>query len=251
MNKFILISYGNEGSTAMLHTLNNFKNLKAFYNNYGMEPFDYYNFDIKPTEDQTNKMIDYFFDDNIDSNKFYDYYNSFFIGTNKTTYKEQKQNFNFFKYRMEINNGFIKILQKYNIKCHFIYRKNIINFSLSRYFGNCQFDKSYKVKKVVVDIEKFKKEVDISRFFINKKKTISATLKNNNIKIMDIYYEDFCNNPFDFFKKILMNINYFNLNQNYINKTLNMEIKLKKVHNEDISTYVINYNEVFKKYNNM
>jgi hypothetical protein len=250
MNKFILVSYGNEGSTAMLHTLNNFKNLKSFYNNYGMEPFDHYNFDIKPTEDEANKMIDYFFDNNINSKQFYDYYNSFFVGTNKTEYNEPKSNFNFFKYRMDINDGLINIITKYNLKCFIIYRRNIMNFSLSRYFGNCQFKKSYKVKKVVVDVEKFKYQIGLSHFFINKKKNISDVLLKNNIKTIDIYYENFCNNPNVFFYNILKNINYDEINKNYIDEVLKKKIVLKKIHDEDISTYVINHKEIISTYNN-
>ena len=191
-------------------------------------------------------MIEYFFDDNINSKKFYDYYNSFFKLKNKNIYSHEKKNFNFFKYRADINDDFINILKKHNVYYFILYRKNIINQSLSRYFGHCQFIKSYKVERVDIDIEKLKKQISLTEFFINKKKYISSELKKRNIEYSNIYYEDFCENKNLFLKDILQNILY-NIDYNIdviINNAINKDINLKKVHSEDISTYVNNYLDV-------
>ena len=156
------------------------------------------------------------------------------------------------------------VLSENNVVAFVNIRKDVLRWALSRYHGDgsgkgtghLQFALAKgkithdEIPKLYVDLKKLKKMIDHCIALNSKKNKLLKDLADYGIESYPLYYEDFCSRKLDFFRTLLLRLD-LEIPADEILKTLEKEVHLRKVHSDDIKTFVINYEEVLKNYGDL
>lgn len=248
MKNFIIFFMANTGSSAIVSHL---KQLKDKIDIVGFEPFD--NFHMKKTlvGNDLKRMLELLYNKNLDStyahnelSKLYKLYNDapFELFNNKKAVG--------CKMRMREWETIEEPIKNNNVVVFVLIRQNVFKWGLSWYdSSSTQFQlikgEIQKDPTITVDIGKFKGILNTCCKLLEERYKLIETLKKRGIKVVPIYYEEYCENKKMFFKKIFDSIDV-KLSDKELTEYANKPNFFKKVHGDDLKKYVTNYDELKK-----
>jgi len=261
MKNFIIIFSEKSGSSPIIKTLDNFESI----NTVGFEPFEQYQF-VKEGYGKNislkdfRKCLDIIF--SPEENKDHcDRLNGVLskYREKENIYFSKKKCFGF-KMRLKrkdyMKEVYDSIKRRSNV-IFFLIRKDIFRWALSKYHGDgtgkeghMQFDladNKIDIKNIPKLKVEYKKLMDLIRKCERdngKKIAELKRLRKKGIRAYPIYYEDFCNKKFEFFKSILQKLEIY-ISDEEINEALKRDLHFKKVHSNDIRDFVINPQEAW------
>ena len=152
------------------------------------------------------------------------------------------------------------LLKKHQIKTFIAVRQDVFRQALSMYHGDgsgkkghLQFNvasgsiKKNELDKIYVSCHQLEKMIRTCEKNLQKKKDLMNELKNENIPVYPLLYEDFCQDKFKYFEELFGRIN-LPVSREEIEDTLQKGAHFKKVHSDDISNFVQNHEEVTDKF---
>jgi hypothetical protein len=251
MKDFIIFFKGQEGSSAIISYLKCVEHINII----GFEPFDCHHMDRPLIGPDLTKIFRLIFDKNIKN------YNTNIQELYSKYTKTPINNINKTKsigFKMRPRNlpDIIDTLRDNNIVVFVLIRKDIARHALSMCNSNhLQFQliakQIQKNPQHQIDIKKLSENIARCIHIQKEKTNLINNLKRHNITVHKIFYEDFCTNKQLFFKNLLAKLD-ITLTTQELNTLVNTDIKFQKVHDDDISKFVINYQEVLaclKKHN--
>ena len=157
------------------------------------------------------------------------------------------------------NEFMVGFLQKYNIVPFIAVRQDVFRWALSKYHGDgtgkhghLQFKVAGgsvnldDLPKINVDCSRLDKIIADCEGVIERKRTLVRMLESNNIKVHPLLYEKFCTDKLGYFVEMFSKIN-LEISNNDIETAINKGSYFKKVHADDISSFVENHEEVTEK----
>ena len=150
----------------------------------------------------------------------------------------------------------ISVLKKHDVQIFVAVRQDIFRWALSKYHGDgtgkpghIQFRvasgaiKRDQIPNIHVDSQKFRALVNECESIIDSKISLIKSLQGEGLQVSPIYYEDFCNDKYEYFHHFFK-ILQMPVTDEDISKALESGATLKKVHSDDISTFVKNHEEI-------
>ena len=98
-----------------------------------------------------------------------------------------------------------------------------------------------------VDCDKLAKIINNCKKISQRKKDLMLNFKQAGIQTYSLKYEDFNQDKFRFFQNIFNKL-CINMTKEELISSLEKGTCYKKVHSDDISTFVLNYQEVYEKF---
>ncbi len=261
MKNFIIFNSEKEGSCALVSILNNFKQTEIISD--FIEPFDRHMFlnnqgalgkDI--TKEDFLKCLSMIYDTSENHlaalNAIYSTYNSV------CKFKFAPHTSHGFKMRLrkQWNAEIFSLLKKYDVTAFVLIRQDVLRWALSKYHGNGKGNSGHLqfYDVTINDLPKIKVNWMVLKRIIRKceeriayRKGFFQDLRCAGVDAFPLYYEDFCNNRFFYFKQLLQKLS-IEITDEEIKATVVKECDYKKVHPDDISTYVENHLEILRKY---
>jgi hypothetical protein len=169
--------------------------------------------------------------------------------------KEKSRGFKM-RVREQWNDDLFKTLKKHKVTAFVLIRQNLLKWALSKYhgdgtgkrghlqFSNVHIEDLAKLKVNWNDLKKIIKRCEKS---IAGKEKLMRDLRNAGVEAFPLYYEDFCYNKLDYFKNLLYTLD-IDLSDEDIQQVLTKDCNYKKVHPDDISTFVDNHEEITRKF---
>ena len=163
-----------------------------------------------------------------------------------------------------LNNNYKKMMvglfKQHNITVFFAVRQDMLRWGLSKYHGSgdgkkghLQFDlasgkiRTEDIGSVTVDVGKFKKIIEHCHYVHREKKALYDEFRAQNIPCAVLRYENFLDDKTQYFKEFYRQLN-IEKTEEQINKSIADGTTLKKVHGNDISSFVINHEEIQEKF---
>ena len=246
MKNFIIFFMANTGSSAIISHL---KQLKNKIDIIGFEPFDNCHMKTPLIGEDLTKIFNLVYSKNHkidDINNIYKKYSNKELDNIDTTksvgFKMRYRNLELIEQPLKNNNVVILVL----------IRKNVFKWALSTYDSkSTQFKlirgEISKDPEITVDINKFKDILNKCEKSLDERYKLINTLKSKGLNVYPIYYEDYCNDKENFFKKFFNYID-INLSTQELSEFANKPNFFKKVHSDDIKQYVTNYDELKKEF---
>jgi hypothetical protein len=155
------------------------------------------------------------------------------------------------------------LLKKYRIVTFIAVRQDVFRWALSRYhgdgFGNkrghLQFriaDRSLKMEalqKIHVNCDQLASLISDCERILQKKRNLMSEFERASIKTYPLLYEKFCHDKFQYFEEMFSRIN-LPVSREEIDTALGKGSYFKKVHSDDISSFVVNHEEIIDKFGN-
>ena len=155
-----------------------------------------------------------------------------------------------------------ELLKRNNIMVFMAVRQDVLRLALSRYHGDgsgkagfLQFKLAKgkinrehigKIKVDCIRLEKIIASCEESHF---KKRRLMTIMKSFGIQTVPLFYEDFLKDKKQYFKQMLKKLN-IDISEKELEKVSNADAYFKKVHSDDISSFVENHEEVLEKFGN-
>lgn len=154
----------------------------------------------------------------------------------------------------------IEVLKKNNILVFLMVRQDILRWALSKYHGDgttkpghLQFKlasgeiSKSDIGKIEVDCDKLEEYIQLCEKEHEDKKKLRKTLMDQGIIVDVLLYEEFLKDDSEYLKNLTskLELNYSDEN---IQEAMNSGGYFKKVHSDDISEFVINYEEVLNRF---
>jgi len=244
---FIVFFEGGEGSSAIMSHLKQFTDkLDIIW----FEPFDNCHFTNKLIGDDLHTIFSNIFNKNI-KNKYEDNIRKIYSNyTNRQLLDFDKNKSVGFKMRFRDWDTIKPIVSENNVVIFILVRKNIVKWAISKYGSNSLQFKLIKGEieqnpKTNINIGRFSKILNKCREGIEYKYSLFKKLKKEGVEVYLIYYEDYCENRTIFLSSILKKLN-INMELDKVKEVANKNIHFKKVHSDDIKTFVTNYDEFYK-----
>lgn len=249
-NNFIIFFDTHEGSSIISSQLGQLSSIDTIE----FEPFDI----VQLKNNMKDKYIgqdlitsfDILLNKNLKDNyidKFHDLHKKYYRDQEKIIFDKKKSIG--FKFRERNIDDIIPVLRNNDVKCFILRRRNILRWCISMYDSDNDIYSQFKTNNVVkkkYDLNILKTKKKIYNSFLKNKDNLKKKLENNNINVYNIYYEDFVEDKKNFFKNFLNKINVFYTEEEF---TKLKNEKYKKVHPNDISKFVENYEEVYNLFN--
>ena len=147
-------------------------------------------------------------------------------------------------------------LKKNNIVVFFAVRQDLLRWGLSKYHGDgtgktghLQFDlangkiNKQDIANITVDCQRLGKIITECEKVHAKKRRLMAQFKSAGIETFPLLYEEFLTDPASYLRQLFARIE-LDVTQQEITSVLNQQAYFKKVHADDISTFVCNHQEV-------
>jgi len=244
---FIVFFEGGEGSSAIMSHLKQFtEKLDIIW----FEPFDNCHFTNKLIDDDLSNIFSNIFNKNIKKNYNENIRQIYSNYTDRQLADFDKNKSVGFKMRFRDWDTIKPIIIKNNVVIFLLVRKNIVKWAISKYGSNSLQFKLIKGEikenpKTNINIKQFEKILKRCRESIDYKYSLFKKLKMEGVEVYLIYYEDYCENKTIFLNSILRKIN-INLDLEKVKEIATKNIHFKKVHSDDIKTFVTNYDEFYK-----
>ena len=285
MRNFIIFFNEKEGTSPLIKVLNNFPQIDIILTtkNDGLEPFDFHTCGAISNADLEN-CLNYIYQSEYTP---IDIINSIYKKKAQTTLKKFSYNNSRglkmrFKSPGSINNKveesclnsttnyeekifqeiMFNTLKKHKVVVFITVRQDIMRWALSKYHGDgtgkpghLQFKlqdgriSRKDIRSIKIDIKRFKEIINQCYHIINQKIRLYHELKENNIDTYPVFYEQFSHNKVTYFSEFLDKIE-INNNVDLINNVLEQGEHFEKVHNDDISTFVENHEEILSMFGN-
>lgn len=288
MKNFIMLFTEKEGTSAMMRLLDEFDQVSVVHQveDKGWEPFDWHNSGTMNLGDLVSCLNQIYSDSPLDLNSLnslylksahypLDYFDKSKSVGFKMRYRPPKNIFrrpNQLKWRETVariyRQPFIPYFRKVfdqalldnDVVVFFAVRQDVLRWALSSYHGDgkggkghLQFDVAAgkvdpnALPKIYVDPEQFDKEIIRCERQHQKRKKLFDRLKSKGIRCYPVTYEDFVENKEDFFRKIFDALEV-NVSNDEIASRINKEVKVRKVHSSEISSFVENHEEILQKF---
>ena len=101
--------------------------------------------------------------------------------------------------------------------------------------------------KITVDMDQFEQMVDFCQARNAEKFLSYYKLKNMGVEVVPLLYEDFVEDKFSYFERVCK-ILEIDVSHDEINEALSKGTQFKKVHSDDISSFVLNHEELVARY---
>jgi hypothetical protein len=239
MKNFILFFNSNEGSTAIMSQLKK----SELFNILWLEPFDNHHLKKELKDQDLEDILSYTYtNDNSSLSDLYKEYSNTkldYLYSNRSTG---------FKMRPRNLDHVIPILKEQKIHVFVLIRENILKSAISRCQTNLlQFELAQgKIKEnppITIDISVLQEKINLCKKINQEKYKLLENLKKLNISASPLYYEKFCSNKLEFFKDIFQKLE-IKISAQDLCDFCNQELYYKKVHSDDISKFIVNYQEV-------
>jgi len=153
-----------------------------------------------------------------------------------------------FKMRPRDMTDIIPTLKKNGVVVFVLIRRDIARQAVSMCSTNrLQFDlKAGKIEqnpKHTINLRTLDRNIKTCKHVLKQKQYLINMLKKQGISVHPIYYEEFCKNKLNFFKTFLTKIDV-TLSDSELKKLATSQIPFKKVHDNEIKKFVINYTQV-------
>ena len=277
MNRnFIILFDEKEGSSPLVRALDNFDEIDVVHqvNKQGWEPFDPHNCGEISSKDY-RRCLELIFNDQWDYIEELNHIYSKRATRALAPFDKRKSNG--FKMRLRpqkrtrfrfhrkllmrsIKRATFEILRAHHVVAFVLVRQDVFRLALSKYHGDgtgkaghIQFRLASKtitrseIPKIRVDCEEFERLVDQCERLVDGKKLLINEMGEYGIPAVPLLYEEFCNDKLGYFKDVL-DILGIRISDKRISETLQQDMYFKKVHGTDISTFVINHEEVFSRF---
>ncbi len=244
MKPFIIFFKGQEGSSAIISYLQKLKQTNIL----GFEPFDTHHMKAKLVGEDLKRIFKLIFDKNIKFNYNQNIKQIYKKYTDIQINNIDKKKAIGFKMRPRELNNIMDVIKKNDVTVFVLIRHDICRHAISMCSTNrLQFDlkagKIQKNPKHKIDLSILNKNIEICKNVLKQKQYLINMLKKHNINVYPIYYEEFCKNKAKFFNNMLRKLD-IKLSQEELQKFASCTIPFKKVHDERIKKFVINYDEV-------
>jgi len=156
----------------------------------------------------------------------------------------------------------INLLKRNDIVVFFPVRQDILKWGLSRYHGDgtgkgghLQFDLASgkisidQIGKIQVDCSRLNKFIMECEKLHAQKHKLMEELSLANIPVYPLCYENFLENKQKYFKQIFKYLD-LKISNDELNNALKDGAYFKKVHSDNISNFVVNYQEVIERFGN-
>ena len=286
MRNFIILFNSKEGSTAIVSILNNFDNVAIIQNDkkLGFEPFDKDSAG-NITNRNLKRILEMIFDDkNHDFSSINKIYQK---SANSQIQAFNKKNIIGFKMRFQTqdlnlpgwlgnskllkqkfidykNNQYRKMMMdifiRFNVTVFLMVRQNIFEWAFSQYHGDGSGNRGHlqfklalgeigekDIKPIIIEENRFIKVLNMTKNKFEQKRKLYVELVNRNIRVIPLIYEDFLNDQKKFFSDFFRNLD-IPMNEKLLEESLEKGTILKKVHKEDLKSYIINHDEILAKY---
>lgn len=150
----------------------------------------------------------------------------------------------------------LELFKKYDIVVFFAVREDLFRWALSLYRGDgtgrkghVQFNiwsgflKKEALPKIWVNEKRLKKIITKCKSIIDGKVDLMAQMHSMGIRTAPLYYEHFCTDKYDYFKRFSDFIEA-DISEQDVKSALAKVSHLVKVHSEDISDFVVNHQEI-------
>jgi hypothetical protein len=276
--KFIIFFNEKEGSSPIIRTLNNFAEIDILHQNDGggWEPFDTHNSGSISLKDYRTCM-ELIFDNNEE----------YFKKLNRIYSKKSRKSLELACFDKRKSYGLkmrlrpqrnvkipiikeyltwkhkratIEILKKFGVVAFILVRQDVFRWALSKYHGDgtgkpghLQFRlatnkiQTSDIPKINIDSQVFGKTLYQCEELIEDKRSLLRELREYGIQAHPLLYEEFCLDKIKFFKMILEILD-LKVSKSALEQALAEGSFFKKVHSEDISTFVNNHEEISAKF---
>lgn len=284
-NNFVILFQEKQGTTAMVYYLNRFPGINILHhtNGFGFEPFEKHSAGPIKSKDiakclsllnskennfnQINKIYTKTTTNEIktfNKNEIFGFKMRLYPPNDKINpllakipfIRGKARNLNKKRYKKQI----FRELKKHDIVVFIAIRQDMLKWALSKYHGDgteknghLQFKlmtkkiEKDKLKKIFVDRSKLNDLLNNCKKSNYNNLKIYKKLKKKGIKVYPLFYEHFLHNKFDFFSELFDKIDY-KIKLPTIKSILNQDIKLKKVHSNNIEDFVINHQEIINNF---
>lgn len=277
-NNFIIFFQGREGTTALINLLNNFEQISIVRqaSQEGWEPFDRHGCGSMSLDNfrqcfnliYSNQTLDFEYLNQIylqtaknplaffDKNKSVGF-KMRFAPPNRNRGDNQQE---LRKLKQDFQQLIFDLLKKHKIVTFVAIRQDVLRRSLSKYHGDgtkqdghLQFKlakgliKKEDIPKIYVDCEQLEKIITQCEQNTQRKRDLIAKMKQSGISAYPLLYEEFCSNQVQYFQDICQKLK-IDYTQAEIEATLSKGTQFQKVHSDDISEFVINYEEVIDRF---
>ena len=153
-----------------------------------------------------------------------------------------------------------ELFKKHNITVFFAVRQDILKWGLSKYHGDGTGKKGHMqfelatgkiseddVGKLTVDIGRLEKIIKHCQYVHDEKKALFDELKSQGINCAALRYEDFLEDKTKYFQDLYRHLGV-EKNEDEVNASVAEGTSLKKVHKDDISSFVNNHEEVMAQF---
>ena len=154
----------------------------------------------------------------------------------------------------------LELIKQNNIVVFVAVRQDVFRLALSMYHGDgtgktghLQFKvaqgkiKLENIPKITVDCSSLEAIISQCESRTQEKRDLLEWFQGTGVKVYPLLYEDFCENKISYFKKFFESIQV-KISEQEIEDTLNKGTSFKKIHSTDISSFVINHEEVMDKF---
>ncbi|MGM0409103.1 MAG: hypothetical protein ACQERU_14070 [Bacteroidota bacterium] len=275
MRNFVILFQEKEGTSALVRMLDNFEEFTIIHQKKGgWEPFNVHNCGQMKFDDYfycvdkvlNNRPIE------IGSiNKIYTktarkpiavFNKNRATGFKMRLYAPLKSNLLKVLFHPKFENRWIQTIKQNKTVIFISVRQDIFRWALSKYHGDGTGRKGHiqfkmasnktdniEIRKIHVNPIRLWIIIKICELRHQRKKMLYHKLKQKGIKVVPLLYEEFSEDKKSFLKKIY-NVLEIPLTPERIEDKIRQEVKFKKVHSNDISTFVKNHKEIIKKFGN-
>lgn len=287
MRNFIIFFEEKEGTSPLVRLLNNFERISIIHqvNNMGWEPFDRHNCGPMSLRSLQCCLDIVFSKSSIDFKRLNQIYTRTSTrpleeisgGIGSVGFKMRFKPPNIFDiressrwYRLsEIFSRYhirrfkamiINILRRNDVVVFMAVRQDVLRWGLSKYHGDgtgkpghLQFKLAKgeinrdEIGKIYVDCTRLEKIITKAEKSYESKRLLVEEFKRAGIRTSSLLYEDFLKDKQQFFTKILNHLE-IEISKDEIDAALKRGGYFKKVHSDDISDFVENYEEVQEKF---
>jgi|GEM_PF-698557 len=288
VSNFIIFFNGKEGTSPLIRLLNNFEQVSVIHQADGIwEPFDTHSCGQMPPKTIERCFNLIYTNNNINMSKLNKIYTKTasnpldVIDANKSIgfkmrFRPKKRGIPYIgnlplikktinrwvinSQKHKFKEVMIALLKKHKIVAFISVRQDVFRWALSKYHGDgssvpghLQFKlaagliKKEDIPKIHIDCDKLERIITRCEKIIRSKKDLMLTFKHAGINTYPLMYEDFCQDKFKYFQNIFNHIG-INLSKEEISSSLGKGAYFEKVHSDDISTFVINHEEVIEKF---
>ena len=169
----------------------------------------------------------------------------------------------FVKYQVEhgpFRHMMLDVLKKYDVKVLMAVRQDVFRWALSRYHGDGSGKRGHpqfalaagqgqgrNLGAIHVDCERFETVVRHCEMVHARKERLVRDMRRKGIAVHPLLYEDFLDDPAQFFGSLLRTLRT-ERSQNEIENALARETGLQRVHPGPVSDYVLNHQEVVRRF---
>ena len=272
---FIILFEEKEGSSVLVRLLERFEQIAILHQEMdkGWEPFDQSTIG-QVRQKELMECISSFYHDPLDFNKLNRQYRQL---AQKNLHQIDKSSARGFKMRWSppgsllsrlwslhvtgtYQRRLLRIFKEANVTIFLLVRQDLLRWALSRYHGDGTGRPGHlqwkvadgtlnpgKLDKLNVNLKRLGRMIEECRKSHIRKQHLVKKLKSANIEVIPIRYEDFLSDQKAFLKRINQSLNIKVLDQD-VEQAIAEGGYFRKVHSEDISTFVKNHEEVLNLY---